>query len=134
MQEEFLMLLSEAIRLGATLGPQTRYFPIDSGGASCALGAAARAIGLVKTDYQSISYDTLQSAFPVFQGDFGWQLMRHITELNDFFYLTREEIADWIVESGLDCEAALRYPDAIYNDWKRRTTHAGRDSRLLQSI
>jgi hypothetical protein len=101
------MLLSEAIRLGATLGPQARHFLTASGGASCVLGAAARAIGLVCTDYQSLTYDALQKAFPVFQGDSGFQLIRHITNLNDFLYLSREEIADWIVKNNLDCEAAL---------------------------
>jgi hypothetical protein len=133
MQEEFLMLLSEAIRLGATLGPQTRHCLIASGGASCALGAAARAIGLIKTDYQSLSYGALQSAFPVFQGDSGWRLIRHITELNDLLYLSREGIADWIVERGLDCEAALD-TRCDHKNLHRRTTNAGRDSRLLQTI
>ena len=128
------MLLSEAIRLGATLGPQTRHFSIASGGASCALGAAARAIGLIRTDYQSLTYDTLQRAFPVFQGDSGWRLMRNITELNDLLYLSREEIADWIVENGFDCESELDTTDAIYSDWHARTTNAGKDCRPLQWI
>ena len=112
------MLLSEAIRLGATLGPQTRHFLIASGGASCALGAATAAIGLVSTEYQSLTYDALQRAFPVFQGDSGFRLMYYITKLNDFLCLSREEIADWIVNNDLDCEAALGHLcDRARNAW-----------------
>lgn len=95
------MKLSEAIRLGAMLGPQCKgsYRLRD---ATCALGAAAIAMNCQCRD--------LVTLFPEIGrlGECG--LGSKIAELNDFQDYSREQIADWLVESGLDCESVTPAP------------------------
>jgi hypothetical protein len=101
------MLLSEAIRLGAAMGPKISYCdlfgPDDS---SCALGSAAIAIGL--TRHPLNAYGELRAAWPQLdrlQADKQGNLMAAIYRRNDLYNWTREEIADWLVSSGNDCES-----------------------------
>lgn len=93
------MRLSEAIRLGSMMKPQCfRGFHRDGG--SCAIGAAADAIG-ISTDRWA-----LRAAFPllaevnvVCPACGRNQMTLHvgmIPHLNDFHNWTRERIADWV--------------------------------------
>lgn len=95
------MKLSEAIRLGAALKPQA-FGHAYSGARSCALGAAADAMGI---DYYKTNWAAVLSGFtgeyhcPVAGCvDSGW--MKYvgliITHLNDNHRWTRERIADWV--------------------------------------
>jgi hypothetical protein len=104
------MRLSEAIRLGALTGPQYHagfFGPDDS---SCALGAAAIAVGL-KTHLLlfSLNVAPLTEKFPIlfysFISDYcdcekistcEPPLHDHIVHLNDTHKWTREQIADWV--------------------------------------
>jgi hypothetical protein len=92
-----MMLLSEAIRLGAMLGPQIRGYYMAENSASCALGAAIRALSLKP----QCGYAELCRVFPGLHQS----LVEGIVQRNDFLGWTREQIADWIVASELDCEA-----------------------------
>ena len=108
------MKLSEAIRLGATLGPQHFDDFFGDAGASCALGAALRAIGMeeIANDddprKESDAFPSLDSPAPR-----GWcQNCGTITDvgllivhMNDCRRWSREAIADWLVASGNDCES-----------------------------
>jgi hypothetical protein len=93
------MLLSEAIRLGAMLGPQIRGYYVAESGASCALGAAIRALSL----RPQFGYAELRRVFPRLRQS----VVEGIVHRNDSLGWTREQIADWIVASELDCEAIL---------------------------
>jgi hypothetical protein len=93
------MLLSEAIRLGAMLGPQVKdYFVVENGG-SCALGAAIRALGLKP----QFGYAELLRVFPALRQS----LVQSIVQCNDRLGWTRQQIADWIIDNDLDCESAV---------------------------
>lgn len=94
------MLLSEAIRLGAMLGPQCAGQMFGEYSASCAMGSALLAIGMTEYD-RATSHDALPRKFPAVTTD----LMVAIEYRNDSLGLTREQIADWIVERGADCES-----------------------------
>ena len=100
------MKLSEAIRAGAGIRPQTkyRYFKDDS---SCVLGAIAEGAGLVSySDRDGIDVLTeIRREFPILQQNyFHPDVLEGLTidmcnvliELNDNEGLTREEIADWV--------------------------------------
>jgi len=91
------MRLSEAIRLGALWGPQIQGTYVSEQGGSCALGAAIQALGL-KPEF---GYAELRRVFP----DLSQSLVEAIVQRNDFLGWTREQIADWLVQSELDCEA-----------------------------
>jgi hypothetical protein len=91
------MRLSEAIRLGALWGPQIRGAYVSEQGGSCALGAAIQALSL-KPEF---GYAELRRVFPGLRQP----LVEAIVQRNDFLGWTREQIADWLVSSGLDCEA-----------------------------
>jgi hypothetical protein len=96
------VLLSEAIRLGAMLGPQIRGYYVAESGASCALGAAISALNL----RPQFGYAELCRVFPRLR----YSLVQAIVQRNDWLGWTREQIADWIVASGIDCEAMLGCP------------------------
>ena len=103
------MLLSEAIRLGGMLGPQIRGYYVAENGASCALGAAIRALGLKPQS----GYAELCRVFPGLRQS----LVEGIVHRNDFLGWTREQIADWVVASELDCEAMLDGPPDREAEW-----------------
>lgn len=101
-----MLLLSEAIKLGATLGPQARGMLGDDDGSTCAIGAALLATGNLKPRH--IRADKLFPALglvveltpkgkPI-------TLAAKVVILNDRDGWSREQIADWIVEKGYDCE------------------------------
>ena len=98
------MRLSEAIRLGAMLGPQCFGDGFGPNNATCAIGAALLAAG------QKDSSVSIWEVFPItslpykcpvcgagsnylhIKHGFGWA----ITHLNDAHRWTRERIADWV--------------------------------------
>jgi hypothetical protein len=97
------MKLSEAIRLGATLKPQA-FDGLDHHGGSCALRAAAEALGL-PTDGIYINYNLLRELYP-YLGKAGQPCPVCATKiglpsdvighLNDKHRWTRERIADFV--------------------------------------
>lgn len=89
------MLLSEAIRLGAMLRPQSfAGVFLDSEGKSCAIGAACEAAGVPLQGALGISnYSGAEEAFPLLK-----QLELEIVIHNDADRWTRERIADWVEE------------------------------------
>lgn len=108
------MKLSEAIRAGAKLRPQSSdfYFEKQAGVVcSCALGSAIEASGICTaeqaTNDPDFSYmemaDRLYARFPVLIEDVVEKLsLAHlIVGLNDSYGHTREEIADFLEEWGL---------------------------------
>lgn len=116
------MLLSESIRLGAMYGPQLRGILTDGTGASCAIGASMLAVGMKPLEFGGgwtfIDKHTLADKFPSLDNDyrcdereFESTVWDHIVYLNNVKGRTREQIADWLVESGNDCEAVL--PEAV---------------------
>jgi hypothetical protein len=102
------MKLSEAIRLGAMLKPQTVGSYSDETG-SCALGAALDAIGALTEDVEdmesSVMDPWLASLWPVAarrvacpaEGCYHQQRLDDtVIDLNDDHGWTREEIAAWV--------------------------------------
>lgn len=109
------MKLSDAIRLGAMLGPQLRggmYLP--SSGGSCALGAAILAIGKMDDvrrtqqlpnqgglrfrDITPASWRWIQAdrTCPECHAGSPTSTYKLIAHLNDSHWWTREQIADWV--------------------------------------
>lgn len=123
------MLLSTAMRLGSMLNPQSWLFLTerDSDGstcATCALGAICEAVGLLEDEEKDYEDLNIQLIFPAINKPFHptpYELARvtvghkmpmspdtlagYISCLNDTGYYSREWIADWLVESGNDCES-----------------------------
>ena len=106
------MKLSEAIRLGAMLRPQTRFHLKDQVG-TCAMGAALEAVGSgmeggsfnrlwpwAKTTAVEIPCNFIPQGYP-------YTVERVIADLNDLYGWTRERIADWVatVEPKEDAES-----------------------------
>lgn len=94
------MLLSEAVRLGAMLGPQCRGQMFGGNGASCAMGSALLAVGMTAYEKQT-SYQAILDKFPAMHPGLPYE----IENANDSLLWTREQIADWLVESGNDCSS-----------------------------
>lgn len=105
------MKLSEAIRLGAMLKPQS-FYDYEIAGGTCAIGAALDAIGALS------SFDDDAEFFPILrreQRDVQCPACRQwlsyasgvIVHLNDAHHWTRERIADWVetVEAAQELEA-----------------------------
>lgn len=108
------MRLSEAIRLGAMTGPQC-FRILNSGDATCALGAAYKAGGFLDdldlyaeavVEYMTRgntnpgwAKDLVKWHFPILATDEG--LMNKIVLMNDLQTKTREEIADYVEEREL---------------------------------
>lgn len=100
------MRYSEAMRLGATLGPQEFgcLWKRHTDGASCAEGSALRAIGLDKV--QNPPRELRAKAFPWVYADnetlcpeCGMKLSRvssTVIHLNNDHKMSRNDIADWV--------------------------------------
>lgn len=123
------MKLSEAIRLGAMSTPHTRLFIWDDG-ATCALGAAYHAAGIliVADDGWTVSVPLAKETFPLLCADAPtcpdcrktlqelcecsepFEFADVIVHLNDNHEWARERIADWVatIEAQHDVTAALR--------------------------
>ena len=102
VEEGPVMKLSEAIRLGSTLRPQGfgSFFTLTGG--SCAVGAAAEALG-VKVDHLTANLDVLYQELarrrvgcPQCDGTVKFPLLPMIGHINDVHCWTRERIADWV--------------------------------------
>ena len=92
------MKLSEAIRLGAMVGPQVTDGRTYDGDGSCALGAAMIATGhrgecyALVLDYFTLSQSLVEQ--PVTREQM--MALSAVRELNDRHRWTREQIADWV--------------------------------------
>jgi hypothetical protein len=124
------MRLSEAIRLGSMIRPQAFGAAFEDG-KSCAIGAAADAVGLLNTTRNSAQewsfFDVLartssslghkqEAACPACHTSETIWLPSIIVHLNDHHKWTREQIADWIdtFESERQPAAASATPvDAV---------------------
>ncbi len=102
------MKLSEAIRLGAMLGPQLRgRLTSRKENGSCALGSALLATGKART------YNAVKKRWPWIMDyascprcmSFNCRINAVITHLNDSHEWTRERIADWVatIEAQQEC-------------------------------
>jgi hypothetical protein len=95
------MTLSQAIRLGARLKPQTMGM-WQAGGKTCAAGAALDAIGRLETDEPSLllqeqwPVSTLRVQHPACPHITDYSVLAIITTLNDCEGWSRERIADWV--------------------------------------
>src|SRR5262245_38820101 len=102
------MKLSEAMRLGTMLRPQTVVNLLTEQG-SCALGAAGEAAGLFRVgdEWKEFGYTSLSETWPILytrspgcpvcrQSHGDRTLGETITSLNDIHEWTREMIADWV--------------------------------------
>jgi hypothetical protein len=98
--------LSAAIRLGATFRPQC-YGSMFEHGKSCALGAAAEALG-IPTHSSREFIDGIRPRFgepipvtcPMGGCSFHWNHEEVAVHLNDDHMWTREQIADWLEGQG----------------------------------
>ena len=101
------MVLSEAIRLGATLGPQIKGSFIGPDGATCTLGAALLAIGIKDNNAVDLSvFPSLVKEMPELRdikAGLSGYLFKVIGRLSDQKGWTREQIR------GLDCGERLRF-------------------------
>lgn len=105
--------LSEAIRLGAMLKPQSRTNMIDRDGGTCALGSALDAIGelpsyetwsgMPSTAACEVLVNALWRAWPMLRSTvthpldgMEWSVGAIVPSLNDDYRWTREAIADWV--------------------------------------
>jgi hypothetical protein len=96
--------LSEAIRLGAMMRPQTRGRMRSLGGWTCALGAALDAVG--DLDARMPNAESIQrvvAKWPIaaslvqHPANVYWSSMKSIiVDLNDEHKWTREQIASWV--------------------------------------
>ena len=89
------MLLSEAIRLGAKLGPQAfgKLHDENTQG-TCAIGAAFQVLGEFRSEHQ-----WCVAKIPIRCPDCGREkkkIYHIITHLNDHHRWSREAIADWV--------------------------------------
>jgi hypothetical protein len=102
------MRLSEAIRLGAALRGQAFGFGYSEfKQRTCAVGAAAEAVGLYKIDAEGRCVQTdvdIFAALPMLKVPTICPLCRYrgatgnvMAHLNDWHRWTREAIADWVV-------------------------------------
>ena len=95
------MKLSAAIRIGSMTTRQIKGSPSDGGLGRCAIGAALDAVNIQPDDYLYV--EQLRSTFSLAShaGDTrlhscAFTLTDEIWMLNDFFGLTREQIADTV--------------------------------------
>lgn len=96
------MLLSEAIRIGATKRPQSiegKYFHNDC---SCALGAAYETVyGYRVGQLDIVTEGALIFTFPELEQILeGVMIINHVIFQNDVQHFPREAIADWLAERG----------------------------------
>lgn len=113
------MKLSEAIRLGAMLNPQTQVGSLSHKGATCAIGGAMKAAGLSLKAF--CPYDVAAARWPILNNytqspisGFGIdRLMYVIWTLNDSEGWTREQIAEWVAS-----QEALAVPEAVAAVWE----------------
>lgn len=110
------MRLSEAIRLGAMLKPQTTMNYFDERlGATCALGAALDAVGML-----TLGPSQLGTVFPIIdtiakspRDNRNRYVYECIWDMNDVMGLTREHIADWVETIERAQEQQQPEPDLV---------------------
>lgn len=91
--------LSDLIREGAKMRPHARDWMFDGKG-TCALGAAAEAAGAMTIGGNEPFLYSLDERFSA--QVMGSGIAGRVAQMNDLGGFTREEIADWLVESGND--------------------------------
>ena len=132
------MLLSEAIRLGSTLGPQARGMLHDGKGGNCALGAGYLAAGIVEdmdlAADQTIAIERWQDGVaktfglpfyghmlicPVGPLDCGEAIgcvYGMVTHLNDRHLWTFDQIAAWVEMQELRLGLAKRDAEGVVRE------------------
>lgn len=90
--------LSEAIRIGHFMIPETRQSYLQDG-CACALGAAAYAMGY--RDQSGEGNDLVPHVIPTMFKDVSLRLVREISNLHYNGKMNRLEIADWLEGRGL---------------------------------
>jgi hypothetical protein len=98
------MKLSEAIRLGATLDTQGfGTIAYTSRGGTCALSAAAKAVGIPLRQGMLTPYEELEAKWPVLRSIVRHPVTKHTTvltmaiyNLNDTYRWPRERIAGYV--------------------------------------
>lgn len=118
------MQLSDAIRLGSALFPPGFNGRMD-GPTRCALAAASEAAGIAPirtTDgYICLDVDALCDRFPILheqitvRGAAGatMRLSGHIAIMNDYGFMTREQVADFVEQMEIARGYAPQVPDAV---------------------
>jgi hypothetical protein len=106
-----VVTLGDAIRKGAALRPQARYALLSTlNNGTCAIGAAADAVGYLKKLLATEDYGPLQKRWPVLTRQVKHPVRRELAllqsivhNLNDQYTWTREEIAGFVdgIEVGL---------------------------------
>jgi hypothetical protein len=109
------MRLSEAIRLGALLKPQGFNDYWDGDGNSCAIGAAADALGVPMERLAALENQhkrVLEQPCPACdrQIQYGESTVTH---LNDDHRWTRERIADWVETIEARSEQPVESPVTV---------------------
>ena len=92
--------LSDAIRLGATFRPQCKVMLFNRG-KSCALGAAAEALGYTWAEELKARFPDLGRPMKHPMGERARNLWDIISDLNDNHDWTREQISSWLAAQGL---------------------------------
>lgn len=121
------MRLSEAMRLGAALRPQG-FRNVFAGGKSCAIGAAAEAVGIIDISQDNTyvegarapdEWKTLCKAKAICpecltHADY-FDVESCVMHLNDSHIWTRERIADWIesLEMAQESKAVADVQEAM---------------------
>lgn len=104
--------LSDAIRLGSVTGEQIRWHLINEQGNTCAIGGAMVAVGIKPLGAED--HEALWRMFPgLNDGTFEGCLQAEIVNLNNLYGMTRDQIADWLVESGKDIQS-VEAPVPVY--------------------
>lgn len=115
-----MIQMSEAMRLGAMIEPQTFGSLRGAFGGSCAIGSALRAVGISANDAnyslaivtcwpwlkeRTCKYPGADPAFMGIKPGDDIEVYRAIWLLNDADHWTREQIAEWIASiEPADCE------------------------------
>lgn len=100
-QQVGTLKLSEAIRIGAALRPQSHFCMFDKEGGSCVQGAAAEALGFPFT----LDYREMEKIRPLLMAAFGvsGDVLSDMQMRNDVMggmMWSRERIADWLESKG----------------------------------
>jgi hypothetical protein len=120
------MTLSEAIRLGAMLKPKGSN-SLFRAGHTCALGAALDACGALWSGREEVEsdMDEVTRRWPICGTRVAWPVADDlpcfgqeavgsiVTELNDTWGWTREQIADWVATIEAQIEQATEQPQPV---------------------
>lgn len=98
------MKLSEAMRLGAMTGPKCKHELVGANDSSCAIGAMLIGLGApraILAEYTKASDWEIRVASAM-RGT--WNA---IVDMNNDTDMSREEIAQWVIDNGHDVELPM---------------------------